>query len=222
MSDKNTSPEQGMQATDYKIADDTLMWWSTPIWHKAWPKVTEMNSALKVLIYKHEQSDKSLSRSNEGGWHSQEDFLLWGGQAVAHLQQRMMYGFQELTKAMTGGTLYNGRAILNAWVNVNRDGDYNSVHTHPGCVWSGVYYVEAGDPVHEKYSKSGVIEFVDPRAGAEMMAAPGLPFAQNITKRPKTGDMIMFPSWLKHFVHPYRGTGERISIAFNIRVRPKL
>lgn len=220
MTDKITQLAQGLQATDFMMTDDAPMFWATPIWHKAWPDVTQMNSELKELIYEHEKSDTSLKRSNEGGWHSEEDFLHWGGPAIAQLQQRMMYGFQELTKAMTGGVLYKGKAILNAWVNVNRNGDYNSVHTHPGCLWSGVYYVEAGDLASEKYPKSGIIEFIDPRAGAEMMATPGLPFAQNLPKHPQTGDMIMFPSWLKHFVHPYRGTGERISIAFNIRVRP--
>jgi hypothetical protein len=27
----------------------------------------------------------------------------------------------------------------------------------------------------------------------------------------------VFPSWLNHLVHPFRGGGERISIAFNIQ-----
>ncbi len=31
--------------------------------------------------------------------------------------------------------------------------------------------------------------------------------------------MIMFPAWLNHFVHPFFGKGERISIAFNILMR---
>jgi hypothetical protein len=30
--------------------------------------------------------------------------------------------------------------------------------------------------------------------------------------------MIVFPGWLQHFVHPYFGSGERISIAFNVSV----
>jgi hypothetical protein len=28
--------------------------------------------------------------------------------------------------------------------------------------------------------------------------------------------MVVFPSWLKHMVHPYYGSGERISVAFNV------
>ncbi|MCZ6839887.1 MAG: putative 2OG-Fe(II) oxygenase [Alphaproteobacteria bacterium] len=29
---------------------------------------------------------------------------------------------------------------------------------------------------------------------------------------------LIFPAWLKHYVNPYHGDGERISIAFNIVV----
>ena len=34
--------------------------------------------------------------------------------------------------------------------------------------------------------------------------------------RPKPGLLFLFPSWLMHQVRPYRGTGTRISIAFNL------
>jgi hypothetical protein len=30
--------------------------------------------------------------------------------------------------------------------------------------------------------------------------------------------MLLFPAWLSHGVLPYYGTGERISIAFNLRI----
>ena len=30
------------------------------------------------------------------------------------------------------------------------------------------------------------------------------------------GLLLMFPSWLNHFVNPFMGGGERISIAFNL------
>jgi hypothetical protein len=30
--------------------------------------------------------------------------------------------------------------------------------------------------------------------------------------------MIVFPSWLQHFVHPYFGGAERISVAFNVSI----
>ena len=32
--------------------------------------------------------------------------------------------------------------------------------------------------------------------------------------------MVVWPSWLLHWVNPYYGEGERISIAFNARIEP--
>jgi hypothetical protein len=31
--------------------------------------------------------------------------------------------------------------------------------------------------------------------------------------------MVLFPGWLNHYVHPYYGPAERISIAFNMMIR---
>jgi hypothetical protein len=36
--------------------------------------------------------------------------------------------------------------------------------------------------------------------------------------QPKSGTIVMFPSWLTHSVEPWDGEGERISIAFNIMI----
>jgi hypothetical protein len=35
---------------------------------------------------------------------------------------------------------------------------------------------------------------------------------------PVPGDMLLFPSWLEHSVAPFEGEGERICIAFNVRL----
>jgi uncharacterized protein (TIGR02466 family) len=35
---------------------------------------------------------------------------------------------------------------------------------------------------------------------------------------PKEGDLIMFPSWLRHYVEPSKSNEDRISIAFNLEI----
>ena len=37
-----------------------------------------------------------------------------------------------------------------------------------------------------------------------------------VSLRPKTGMIVMFPSWLQHAVRPFHGSGPRISIAINL------
>lgn len=222
MTNTNSKPNPGMQSTDYTFEPDTLVWWSTPVLRRSFPNAEAVNKGLKDLVLQRAATTKNVQKSNQGGWHSDEDLLTWGGPEIAQLQEWIVGAFQDLTLVTSGGQQYQGKLELNAWANLNRKGDYNMVHTHPACVWSGAYYVETGDPPTPEHPKSGVIEFLDPRAGIEMVVTPGLPFAQTKSASPVAGEMIVFPSWLKHFVHPYWGEGDRISIAFNIRIRPNL
>ena len=63
----------------------------------------------------------------------------------------------------------------------------------------------------------GLLELLDPRPFTEMVNTPGEPFGQKAIIRPRSGAMVIFPGWMYHFVNPYQGEGERISIAFNVR-----
>jgi uncharacterized protein (TIGR02466 family) len=113
----------------------------------------------------------------------------------------------------------------NMWANVNRSGHGNLPHTHPGAFWSGVYYVDDGGIAADP-SLGGALEFLDPRGAGPVMYAPHLGFAMkgglsggaNEVLQPKAGRMVLFPSWLLHQVRHYRGTAERISIAFNLNL----
>src|SRR5262249_30370056 len=89
---------------------------------------------------------------------------------------------------------------------------YHAPHSHPDSAWSGVYYVDAGTVDR---SLSGVLEFLDPRAGVEAVTAPGDPYGEPVRVRPQTGLIVTFPSWLCHWVHPYVGHTPRIAVSFN-------
>ena len=113
--------------------------------------------------------------------------------------------------------------LANMWANVNRSGHGNEYHSHPGAYWSGVYYVDDGGIAADP-SLGGELEFMDPRGPAPAMNAPHLAYAMagglsaGATERvrPRAGRLVLFPAWMMHQVRPYRGTAERISIAFNL------
>jgi uncharacterized protein (TIGR02466 family) len=47
-------------------------------------------------------------------------------------------------------------------------------------------------------------------------------FTQSVVSvQPKTGSLIIFPSWLMHYVVPNENKDDRISLAFNAEVRYK-
>ena len=79
-----------------------------------------------------------------------------------------------------------------------------------------MYYVDPGTGNPDQ-PLGGVLEFLDPRAGVEAITAPGDPYGDPFRVRPQAGLLVLFPSWLYHWVHPYAGQTPRIAISFNAR-----
>jgi uncharacterized protein (TIGR02466 family) len=154
--------------------------------------------------------------------------LEWKDPAVATLRGWIIDAVQHVIGAtleqMRSGGLnrgFTGGLHIYGWGNVSRLGNYHSLHNHPASSWSGVYYVDSGEPPTAQHPYSGNIDLLDPRPFTEMVYVPGEPYGQKFSIRPESGMMIIFPGFLYHFVHPYMGAGERISIAFNARAERK-
>ena len=78
-------------------------------------------------------------------------------------------------------------------------------HIHPGSAVSGTYYVNVP-------SGSGALVIGDPRG-----ILP--PFGNRYIHHPVAGEVIMFPSWIRHEVAPSCGVSDsnpRIALSFNI------
>jgi hypothetical protein len=45
---------------------------------------------------------------------------------------------------------------------------------------------------------------------------PGAVGNESLLIRPQPGLMVVFPAWIEHWVHPFQGEGQRISIAINV------
>ena len=150
-----------------------------------------------------------------GGWHSKPDLFLWQADCVHMLKDRVATCASDMTRLFTA--LEGPRKIsfqLDCWANVSRRGAYNNVHDHPGAMWSGVHYVSSGKPDGND-PLNGKLELLDPRVGVNMLRSS----SGRYLVEPMPGLMVMFPSWLKHMVHPFSGSGERISISFNAYVQ---
>ncbi len=204
-------------ALDFNPQRDLLMAFTTPLAQVRVREAADINPGLKRAILEREATEPSQNRSNVGGWHSRDDLLSWGGEEVAVLDQSIREAAGQMMAILARPRGCELEQELVAWANVSRAGHYNSPHTHPDHHWSGVYYVEAGSAAPE-WPRSGVLELQDPRRGVEMSGTPGSPFGRTIPITPETGRMVVFPSWLYHWVNAYHGAGERISISFNVRI----
>jgi uncharacterized protein (TIGR02466 family) len=206
------------------IRAEVRSYFATPVVIAMMPDAERLNAGLGRIILERESADEGVRHSNLGGWQSSWDFEEWGAAPA----RRLLDAARDLATRLTADRA--GRAVRiawksNAWANVNRRGHGNEFHTHPGAFWSGTYYVDDGG-IAEDHELGGEFEIQDPRGVAPAMYAPQLAFAVQGGQSagaselifPKSGQFVLFPSWLQHAVRPYRGERTRISIAFNFSV----
>ncbi|MGH8160777.1 MAG: putative 2OG-Fe(II) oxygenase [Gammaproteobacteria bacterium] len=98
------------------------------------------------------------------------------------------------------------------WANLLARGDWQSPHMHPSetNLASAVYYVHlpALDP------PEGCIEFINPHP---VSVHHGFQTTRRIV--PEEGLLLLFPPFYLHYVHPFRGEGERAIVAFDVLAR---
>ncbi|MFD2262189.1 TIGR02466 family protein [Lacibacterium aquatile] len=189
---------------------------------------TPLVADLKQAILRRADTVPSVSHSNDGGWQSAGDFLDWSGEAGAALIDAVRQMIDQVTVVWEGGALTSDALDwhIGAWANINRRGNGNAPHVHPGAYWSGCFYVDDGG-IDGRDDQGGALEFSDPRGPLPLMAAPtvkvGLPgfLTAGLGERlyPKMGMLVLFPSWLQHAVTAYHGDGTRISVAFNFSLK---
>ena len=177
-----------------------------------------LNPKLEALAHKLMEDDRNATRrTNFGGWHYAFDLFELDDPTVREFRNVMAQHIQAfLNHFRPEERKKKDEYLLRGWINVNRAGDFNTLHSHPGCFLSATYYVKVPQPM-----TGGEIYFRDPRGPAvAMYETPGieLPWVGSglgIPFSPNAGHLLIFPSWLEHRVEKFEGAGERISIAFN-------
>jgi uncharacterized protein (TIGR02466 family) len=197
----------------------TVPLFATPIANHLWSDCGDLNRALSTLLHERERQTPSIARSNVGGWHSATDLFDWDAPAVGELAA----GIRHYVGALFESVALDRQAAtptfrLEGWANILRHGQYNSVHSHPNAFWSGVYYVNGNPAPDGDHPFSGKLELLDPRPGVGMNYVEGTKLYGRFLVNPSPGQMVVFPGWLQHQVHPYFGAGERLTIAFNVIV----
>lgn len=114
--------------------------------------------------------------------------------------------------------------IVQGWANVNRFGDYHDYHNHPRAYLSGTYYVKTPTKREKLRTRGdgrpGCITFYDPRYAVNAWAIKNDPYMEaEFTIDPAPGLLLLWPSFINHFVHPNLSKQPRISISFNINLK---
>ncbi|UNH61161.1 putative 2OG-Fe(II) oxygenase [Synechococcus phage S-SZBM1] len=198
----------------------------TPIW---WVDLDIDIAKMQEICYGIAESMPSKSRSNRGQMNYQSpDFfgeeIIKGeddddefAKLLKQIKQSANEAFDTFESQVT--TL----EFANVWVNINNNGGYNEIHTHPGSLMSGAFYVktpseDAGDPGRICFHRNAMEAYVIHSLGlAEDLSTAETPHTYATwTYPPKEGRLILFPSWIPHGVRENETNEDRISISFNL------
>jgi len=184
--------------------------WPTPYWYtiidefvKHKTRVT-FNEDMESWVSGQMEGKETVIKSNRGGWQSElqkpDGVFQPLVQHIDSVCRNINLDIKELN-------------VLQLWVNVNKKGDYNTIHQHGQYHLSGTYYVKVP-------KDCGKLVFRDPRLGAignqffQSRCSKGELMKINLVD----GLLMIWPSFLDHFVEPSQTDEERISISFDVVV----
>ena len=169
--------------------------------------------------------------SNRGGWQS-SGFSISDKDDVLHsFLINCLSLFPTMKKTV--------RIKAEAWVNINKPGDYNVKHQHPDCNLSGVLWIKCPE-------NCGNIEFDNPNVFQTYMGFENKVSKENVNINqlietqeidsytddfkdksntypaygfpPTEGRILIFPAYLEHQVRKNKSNEDRISVSFNIQI----
>ncbi len=193
------------------------------------PKCDSLNAELAALVLGLEsqgaihRNENPVVQQPQGLYESKFEFFARPEPCVRVLREHCWKALSLFIKDVNPTSeagLGSLRIASQTWFHVTRDSGYFGYHNHPMASWSGVYCVSTGNPDPE-IENNGCLVFPHPlpAANAFMDASNSTlrwPFSNgNLVLSLKPGQLVLFPSWLGHMVTPFRGDGERITVAFN-------
>ncbi|HEX5313808.1 MAG TPA: putative 2OG-Fe(II) oxygenase [Gammaproteobacteria bacterium] len=162
-----------------------------------------------------ENAAKSASISTQGGYQTSRRtnvFELDRPEIRSLRDRHVLPAVHRYLQTVFGEQARSFNPTLVGWSNLLAGGAWQSPHMHPteNNLASGVYYVHL-PPLEPP---EGCIEFLNPHP---ISVHHGF----NTTRRivPEEGMLLLFPPFYLHYVHPFRGDGERAIIAFDVLAR---
>ena len=161
--------------------------------------IDEELAYLKTISYREQQQN--------GNYRSDDSYLL-RNEELKNIKNFLGEAVDKFTKNVIQSK--QRLVITQCWANRNPKGSKHHEHVHPNSIISGVMYFQINEKLppikFEKTNKDGMK--LDPEkynhVNSESFMLPCKP-----------GELILFPSSLKHSVPINQGEEDRISISFN-------
>ena len=157
--------------------------------------------------------NKNISHHKNLAGHIKDEYLL-NSKKYEQIVKPQLDTYKVAYKKFYNAELKSLKTI-SVWVNYMKAGEFNPPHTHANCRFSSVVFLKFPKKILEENQKHqaasrgpGAIEF--------MYGEKILDNINSYPVLPKEGDMFIFPSFVNHFVYPFKSKNvTRISIAAN-------
>jgi len=150
-------------------------------------------------ILKMKETTESASKSNFGGWHSPCN--LYEHNIFKEFTSTVLNIVKDITKPYARSNEFE---FLEMWAMVNTKYNYNAHHVHEGII-SGVFYLQVPED-------SGRLILSNPAVRSQNHPIRN----KDYPIQPERLALILFPSWLEHYVEPCKSDQQRVAISFNI------
>jgi uncharacterized protein (TIGR02466 family) len=159
--------------------------------------------------------DEGRTVSNYGGYQSNN---LDNNEYTFPLLEKVSENIQKVSNII--GIKKQGLKLHNFWLNINSKKDFNLPHVHPQSIISGVFYIKSppncGNLMLKNRNADLVKSYFDYwHLKEETDYAMNEITSQSWRIVPEENHLIIFPSWVEHYVEPNESDKERISISFN-------
>tara|TARA_Y100000590_G_scaffold339040_1_gene386440 strand:- start:6395 stop:7003 length:609 start_codon:yes stop_codon:yes gene_type:complete len=198
---------------NYKL----FKFFSTPVFHFTLENYEKLNNELeKYILNLKKKDEKGQTKSNAGGWHS-DNFDIVNDPVAKKFANVFEKYYKKVIIDEMGWKYDSNLTKMEAmWSIINKKGSFNIQHNHANAYLSSAYYVRYPE-------NSGVIKFYDPRDQKNIRYPKIKNYtelsAQIVEIKPKEGDLLIFPSYLYHSVAKNLSEKDRIIISFNIDIK---
>jgi len=155
------------------------------------------------------------SRSNIGGYQSPDitDKIINDLQLVE--TKNVLNKINFLLNSVTTELKLKPLKLTNKWFNINKNNAFNQTHTHPGSIISGTLHIDMStDPQYKTE-----LCFLNPTKQSDYLfnylEEKHKHFVPQYRFSSFPGQLLMFPSYIEHYVTPNTSNYDRYSLAFN-------
>ena len=170
----------------------------------------KLNEDINKIIKK----DKGREVSNSGGYQSSD---------IDYKSFTQLYFLSEIITSKTTEYkmllgLKEKSTFDNMWININRKKDFNIPHIHPNSSISGVFYVKVSENFGDIVFENPFLENISYCWEQEILNYNNYTSCKWNVK-PEENKLLLFPSFLRHYVKPNMSKDDRICMSFNLGVR---